>query len=164
MSPEPRCKDCLKEGTDPKGKRKLARKKDGSLQPGPRCVTHWRAKRKADRARAHERSIAAKYELSPEQYWELYEAQGGRCPICLHARGLSRNLAVDHDHDLCKDHPPDRACPLCIRGLLCSGCNYTLLGRYGMEALLRAVAYLKNPPARKVLQRTGTEDAKELGS
>lgn len=164
MTAAPRCKDCRAEGTDPKGKRKLARKKDGTLQPGPRCVTHWRAKRKADRARAHELRIAARYDLSAELYWELYEAQGGMCPICRKAKGISRNLSVDHDHDLCDDHSPEQGCPICIRGLLCQGCNYTLLGRYDIEALIRAVMYLRNPPARKILQRNGTENAQELGS
>ncbi len=142
------CKDCVAEGITTV--RKMATKPDGTLHPGPRCVTHHRAKRKQARKQAHARRTENTYGISGEVYWELHVAQGGYCAICRKARGVVRNLAVDHDHKLCDDHPPEQGCPRCIRGLLCSPCN-TLIGRYGVEALRRAIDYLENPPARKML-------------
>ncbi|AXN53523.1 endonuclease VII [Gordonia phage Ronaldo] len=68
-------------------------------------------------------------------------AQGGKCAICQRAIGKRRKLAVDHDHDTGE-----------VRGILCQPCNFTVLGRYDKEALQRAIDYLENPPARKVLK------------
>jgi hypothetical protein len=72
----------------------------------------------------------------------LYEAQGGRCYICQRATGARRRLAVDHNHATGE-----------VRGLLCKPCNRDVLGhlRDNTEALQRAIDYLTNPPARRVL-------------
>jgi len=141
------CKDCLAAGlTEGVPERKWR----PAPHPGPRCTTHHRAKRNADRLRAHALRTEANFGITGEQYWEVYEFQGGRCFVCQHARGLRRRLAVDHDHKLCDGHPPDKGCPRCIRALLCVSCN-ELLGRYGVDALMRAIEVLTDPPARKVL-------------
>lgn len=92
-------------------------------------------------ARAHELRIEANFELSSKQYWAIYKVQNGRCAICQISTGRKRRLAVDHDHETGE-----------VRGLLCQPCNYTLLGRYDMVVLQRAIDYLKNPPARRILQ------------
>lgn len=145
-----RCVDCVAEGIT--NKRTMATKSDGSLQPGPRCVTHWRARRKATSLAAHGKRTEATYEISAEEYWAIYEFQGGRCALCRLATGKARRLAVDHDHELAKthDHPVDQGCRLCIRGLLCKRCN-----RFGVPLVLaiiiRTINYLCDPPARKVL-------------
>jgi hypothetical protein len=144
------CKNCLAEGIDPKGARKLATRADGTLEPGPRCVTHYRAKRKADRLRAHARRTEANFEISGDEYWAIYEWQGGMCLICLKARGIARRLAVDHEHGLCDDHPSENGCVRCIRALLCSRCNQTI-GWLDVEALKRAIIVLTEAPARQVL-------------
>lgn len=145
-----RCKDCVAEGIDPKGKRKLATKPDGSLQPGPRCVTHHRAKRKTDRLRAHARRVEKSFEITGEDYWALYEWQGGVCYICRKSRGLAKRLCVDHEHNLCEDHPPENGCPACIRALLCNRCNQ-LIGWLDTPALFRAILVLRFAPARRFL-------------
>jgi len=145
-----RCKDCKAEGitTD----RKMATKPDGSLQPGPRCVTHWRARKKAVSIAAHGQRTESNFGITAEEYWAIYEFQGGRCALCRLATGKARRLAVDHDHDLAKthDHPVEQGCRRCIRGLLCKRCN-----RFGvplvLEVIIRTLEYLVNPPARKVL-------------
>lgn len=134
-----RCKDCIAEGVTTNR---------SAPHPGPRCVTHHRAKRKADRLRAHARRTEATYGISGEEYWELYEAQGGRCVICQKATGATKRLAVDHDHSMCDDHPPEKGCPKCIRGILCGPCNQ-LIGRYDNAALRRAIDYVDNPPAQR---------------
>lgn len=43
------------------------------------------------------------------------------CQAC----GSTRNLHTDHDHS-CPFHKSVRMCPMCIRGILCNGCNSAL--------------------------------------
>lgn len=147
-----RCCDCVAEGltTD----RKLATKKGSDeLQPGPRCVTHWRARKKQLSMAAHGKRTESTYGITAEQYWTLYAAQGGKCFICRRSTGASKRLAVDHDHQLALEHghDPKTGCPRCLRCLACGPCNVTI-GRLGVEALLRAVQVLTDPPARKWLK------------
>lgn len=123
--------------------------------PGPRCATHHRLWRKRGKQQAHARRTEVYYGLTAAQYHQLYQAQNGRCFICQRATGATRRLAVDHDHKRCDTHASDRGCPRCVRGLLCSVCNRVVIGRYGIDSLLRAIQYLRHPPARKVL---GTDE------
>jgi hypothetical protein len=140
------CKDCVAAAEG----RPLHRRP--TYWPGPRCTTHHRIERRRRQAAAHGRMVAKRYEITAELYTALYEAQEGRCALCRIATGKTKRLAVDHDHDAAKlhDHPVDAGCRLCIRGLLCGRCN-----RYGVPlnilAVARAVEYLRNPPARRVL-------------
>jgi hypothetical protein len=78
-----------------------------------------------------------KYALTEAEYWRIHAEQDGMCYICQRARGLSRRLAVDHDHDTGF-----------IRGLLCHPCN-KMLGhlRDSPHAFVRAAHYLLHPPA-----------------
>ena len=142
MSGKP-CKDCVADGVTTNRP---------APHPGPRCVTHHRAVKKERKKRAHARRVDIFYGITAAQYQMLYRHQGGSCYICQRATGATRNLAVDHDHDLCDTHPPDRGCPRCVRGLLCSICNRVVIGRYDEESLLRAVKYLRHPPARSILR------------
>lgn len=148
-----RCVDCVAEGIT--NKRTMATKSDGSLQPGPRCVTHWRAQRKAQRHAAHAGRIAANYGLTPEQYWAIYALQNGKCFGCQRATGRTKRLAVDHDHELALEHghDPKQGCVRCVRCLLCGQCNQ-IIGRLGVEALQRLIQVLTDPPARKWLNIT----------
>ena len=75
-------------------------------------------------------------------YDELLEAQGGGCAICGRAPA-TRRLCVDHDHKTLE-----------VRGLLCYLCNY-FIGRAGVSptTLMAAAAYLRNPPARALLEQ-----------
>lgn len=138
------CKDCDAEGVTTKRP---------APHPGPRCTTHHRAVKKQRKAKAHARRIDTFYGITTEQYQMLYQYQGGRCAICQWATGATRNLAVDHDHSCTKGHPPERGCQHCVRGLLCSVCNRVVIGRYTPEGLQRAIDYLNDPPARRVLKR-----------
>lgn len=146
-----RCKDCESEGVTTT--RKLATKSDGSLQPGPRCVTHWRATKKTRSLAAHAKRTEANFEISGEVYWWLYEMQGGLCFVCRKARGVARRLAVDHDHELALEHghDPKKGCVGCLRCLACGPCNREVLGRLDVAALCRAIEVLTDPPARKWL-------------
>jgi hypothetical protein len=145
-----RCVDCVTEGVT--SKRKLATKADGELEAGPRCITHQRAIKKARRGVAHARRLVSVYDITPEQYWALYAVQKGLCFICRKATGATKRLAVEHEHGLCDDHPPDHGCVRCIRALCCGRCN-RLVAFLDVEALCRAIELLTDPPARKILQQ-----------
>lgn len=66
-----------------------------------------------------------KYKLAKGDYARLLENQLGKCAnkACLITHTLEQRLCVDHDHACCG---PDRACGECVRGLLCSRCNFAL--------------------------------------
>lgn len=95
--------------------------------------------------------------ITLDEYDELLAAQDGRCAIC---RGTRKyNLHVDHDHERERELLADGlsaqdAARLSIRGLLCARCNKLLRDARDAAVLLSsAVAYLRHPPALKVLNR-----------
>lgn len=106
----------------------------------PLCASHNRARQKLAKAGTHERRVQREYGLKPGEYGQLYIAQGGKCAICQRATGATRKLSVDHDHKTGL-----------TRGLTCRPCN-DLLGhlRDDVEAARRLVAYLLDPPARRL--------------
>lgn len=111
-----------------------------------------KAYRRAEPDRSWRNHLRRKYGITVEEYFAMYEAQGGCCYICRRATGKTKRLSVDHDHRY-KGSPRDA-----IRGLLCSKCNRTLGHlRDDLEAARRIVKYLKNPPARKVLATKGNK-------
>jgi len=69
--------------------------------------------------------------VTPEQYADMLEAQGGVCALC-GGTDPDRRLAVDHCHETGA-----------VRGLLCFACN-TGIGKLGdtAEALYRAWQYV----------------------
>ena len=85
----------------------------------------------------------SKFGISLERYREMEQAQGGGCAICGHSPSEgSPRLSVDHDHTCC---PGKRSCGKCVRGLLCSDCNFGLGKFRDQPGLLnRAVEYLTN--------------------
>ncbi|QXN73032.1 endonuclease VII [Mycobacterium phage Phillis] len=137
------CKDCIAEGIT--NVRKPATTRGGKPVPGKRCVTHHRARRQTTRDAAWERRLMDTYGITAEEYWEIYEFQGGCCYICRRATGKGRKkLSVDHCHTTGF-----------VRGLLCGPCNRDVLGhlRDEPEAFLRGYNYLSSPPAIAVIGR-----------
>lgn len=131
------CVDCLTQSEQ----RRPARPRAAPFG-GPRslrCAEHQREFRAGQEVKQHERRVIRVYGLAKGEYARLLEFQGGRCAIpgC-QARDAHRHLAVDHDHTTGE-----------VRGILCSGHNYELLGKYGGD-LQAALDYLKNPPARRM--------------
>lgn len=126
------CVDCVREGIATKRK---------TPHPGPRCVSHHRAKRRQRRDYNHGEHIMEKYGLTPEQYISILEYQGGKCAICQRATGLRKRLSVDHCHTTGE-----------IRMAACGPCN-RMLGhlRDDPTAFERAAECLRNPPARAAL-------------
>lgn len=102
-----------------------------------------RGPRPFEQTRRHK--LWATYRITPEQYDELLEKQGGRCaiPACgaIEPGGMG-HWHVDHDHSCC---PDKKSCGRCVRGLLCSRCNPMLgMARDDKEILRSAVDYLEN--------------------
>jgi hypothetical protein len=85
-----------------------------------KCNTCVRSKRDAwyaanpEKIREHQRRYELKryFGITPEEYTEMEEAQGGLCFICRLPPLEGRCLDVDHDHETMK-----------VRALLCSVCN-----------------------------------------
>jgi hypothetical protein len=138
-----RCIDCNSEG------RQTSR---AALKPGPRCEEHWRAERRRRSNASHGNRIELEFGITEEEYWAVYEGQGRCCAVCGRAKGITKRLAVDHEHNKpgC-DHPPEQGCRNCFRCLACTTCNRIVLGRYDVPALLRAIDVLENPPAQRIL-------------
>lgn len=153
------CKDCralpyLAVGAEPVEGIEYRPKDDRPApHPGPRCATHKRVKVAADKARAHGRRVVSIYGITVEFYWQLYDFQDGLCYICRLANGSTKNLSVDHDHKCDAGHDPDKACPLCVRGLLCGPCNKNVVGhlRGNPDAFRRGAEYLEDPPAQRLV-------------
>lgn len=99
---------------------------------GSKCVAHASAA-------AHASMTKRVYDLTAEDYSNLFAWQRGRCYICQQQPRVKR-LAVDHDHRTGQ-----------VRGLLCAndewGCNRTLarvLNNVGMAE--RLLAYVQKAP------------------
>jgi len=76
------------------------------------------------------------YNLTLEQYEELFNAQGRRCAACGTDKSFSRRTStfpVDHDHETNE-----------VRGILCMNCNRALgLLKDSIPVLEGMLAYLK---------------------
>ena len=79
--------------------------------------------------------ILRKYNLTEDQFNQLFEEQQGKCAICgKHQVELSRSLAIDHCHTSGT-----------VRGLLCMKCNLMLgYAEDNVEVLLAAISYLNS--------------------
>ena len=72
-----------------------------------KCTSEYSKKRNTKEK--NRESTLQKYNLTPEQYAQMYESQEGKCAICWKVFEL---LNVDHDHETEQ-----------VRGLLCENCN-----------------------------------------
>lgn len=79
--------------------------------------------------------------LTPDEYDRMFEAQDGKCAVCLRpAAESSKGLHVDHDHSCCATLP---TCGKCNRGLLCLTCNMGIGHLREGQLLEAAIAYLE---------------------
>jgi hypothetical protein len=154
----PECIDCIAEGAT----RWRPIKAGGPRSP--LCVSHARARKRTQRARAHELRLEKNFSISAQLYWELYKAQGGKCYVCRVASGKTKRLAVEHDHEVARNecnHDPNNGCPHCIRGLACGRCN-KLVAFLGPDALARAITLQMNPPAQRFMRGEGIRECEDL--
>ena len=134
-----RCKDCREAGVTTSRP---------APHPGPRCATHHREFKKRSSDRAHGKRLEATYGITSEEYWRLYDFQGGVCAVCRRATGATKRLAVDHDHE-----------SGFVRMLACGPCNQHFgYLRDDPEAFRRAAFVLENPPAFDVIGRRKVPD------
>jgi hypothetical protein len=100
----------------------------------------YRARRKlyenTPKRKAQKRELQLKrnFNLTSEQYNQMFEQQQGCCAICnRHQSEFKRRLIVEHNHDSNK-----------IRGLVCHNCN-SILGHAhdDINILLNAIEYLR---------------------
>lgn len=85
-------------------------------------------------AYSRKRNLANKFNLTLEQYDEMFKSQNGVCAICQNPTmiKIERRLAVDHDHSTGK-----------VRGLLCDHCNRGLgFFKDNIDNLYKAIKYL----------------------
>lgn len=81
-----------------------------------------------------------KYNLTEDQYNEMFAAQGGRCGCCGTLRPTKRGWHIDHDHACC---PGEGSCGECVRGILCARCNIMLgYAQDNAAILLGGIEYL----------------------
>lgn len=59
--------------------------------------------------------LRRQYGITVEDWARMFEAQGGKCALCLRRLLFDRTTHVDHCH-----------VTSAVRGLLCNGCNRTL--------------------------------------
>jgi len=102
------------------------------------CRRRWKRYATPEESHLIERrhTLKKKYGLTQEEYWRLFEQQGGLCVICQKPkRDKDRYFCIDHEHG---------SVPVKIRGLLCTPCN-TALGqvRDDIEVLRAMIEYLE---------------------
>jgi len=66
-------------------------------------------------------------------YDKMFQAQEGKCPLCLEKLQGDINTTIDHDHETGE-----------FRGILCRGCNMVLSRFEDPEFLARIFKYLKH--------------------
>jgi len=105
------------------------------------CGNCVHAINKQHSADAHAKALERRYGITRDDYWNLYQYQGGVCYICQRATGKTRRLTVDHDHKTGL-----------VRGLLCRPCN-TILGHFRDDpgAAQRVIDYLGDPPFTRMM-------------
>lgn len=112
----------------------------------PRARVCGICQRKARKQSSRAARIKATYDITMEEYDEISALQGGHCGGCGGTR--SYNLHVDHDHKIEREVGTRES----VRGLLCANCNGILRKlRDSIPTLRGLLAYMEDPPARKVL-------------
>ena len=90
---------------------------DGHARIKGVCWGAWRGALPEHRRRAHQ--LWTKYRLTWDRYQAMLEQQFNVCAACSQPFG-SKGPVVDHDHSCCNGQ---FSCGMCIRALLCEGCN-----------------------------------------
>lgn len=104
---------------------------------------------------------AKRYGLTPEQWEELFNAQGGVCAICHKPNPIGKDLAVDHDHSCCPES--GRSCGKCVRALLCGKYNFGIAAfDDDPERVRNAAYYLSLHQERQARRRNLLVDRKKF--
>lgn len=121
-------------------------------QANPERLKAWRVKNRDRRNRQmREIHLRNKFGLTPAQYAEMLQRQGGGCAICGDPPPTTSSLHVDHDHGTGE-----------IRGLLCVRCNNGLgQFRESIELLQRAQRYVNSDAKARSRRDEWAELARE---
>jgi hypothetical protein len=131
-----RCPRC---GEDKPRSEFSANGKGGYCKPCRADYAREANQRKRDQRREEQ------YGYTSDDFDALRAKQGGGCAICGRTRVTNGRWTSEHADDLHVDHDHVTGD---VRGLLCNKCNVGLgLFEDSPESLLRAIEYLKNPPA-----------------
>jgi hypothetical protein len=131
----PECKACTaarrKRWYEHNRDREIARVKAWAAANPGKVKAASEAARASGRKSANDRRyhLKRKYGITPEQYDEMLEAQGGGCAICHRPPRDDISLHVDHDHETGA-----------VRGLLCFRCNNSLGDLNDDAGLLQSAA------------------------
>lgn len=152
------CKECVREYREANRERlraqyraynraNAAAKHQYYLDNRDRLLARAAARYKDRREEKRTYGATKRYGITQEQRAEILALQRGACAIC---RVTPEKWETDHDHSCCP--AKTKACGRCVRGLLCRVCN-SLLGfaKDDINRLARAVDYLTDPPAARIL-------------
>lgn len=107
------------------------------------CNKHWA------RGRSRRNHLYYSFRMTEEQWDDLFESQGRRCPVCLceePPENWTRGWHVHHDHACC---PGDRSCGECVVAILCGPCNVGMgLMRDDADRLQRAADLMRRSTRR----------------
>lgn len=106
-----------------------------------RQVNRDAAKARYDPERNRKRELKRRFNMTLEQWDEIFESQSKKCAICSRTEPNGTGWHVDHDSTCCSSR---FTCGNCVRGILCSNCN-TALGLLGddISKLESAITYLR---------------------
>ncbi|SRR5258707_5302417 len=97
----------------------------------------WYARNK-DRAKLNGKMYRARHRHDLDNWWEMWDAQDGRCYLCGDALSEDRcRTHIDHDHSC---HGRGYSCRICRRGLACMDCNISIGHAHDDPARLRRMA------------------------
>ena len=100
----------------------------------------------------HTTRLELRYGITATEYDAILKQQQGGCALC-GTPPKTRRLSVDHLHVAQDKKHRGIECRERVRGLLCHRCNTGLQHfKDNTEILARAIKYLHNPPAQKVLK------------
>lgn len=127
--------------------RKIAAKEKYASAPDRRKA-YYKKYYRENEAKVRAVQIRIRLGVTAEQYDFMFRSQDGLCAIChkpesrtVGKTGTLRRLSVDHDHLCCKGL---RSCGKCIRGLLCSSCNFAIGHLADDEArIMDALTYVR---------------------
>jgi len=118
----------------------------------PYCSMHYRRRQRgvdmdaparqkvAIPGQKEQRKRLKRFSLSELEYADMLAAQDGLCAIC-RLPEPEKSLSIDHDHSCCSGK---ESCGKCVRGLLCTRCNWGLSYFNDDIGLFRAaIAYLE---------------------
>lgn len=115
----------------------------------PRCASHQRRHHVHAKLSARVTHQRTNFGMPPDEHEELMKLQDYKCGICRVATGQTKALATDHDHSCCAGRT---SCGKCVRGKLCGPCN-ELIGRFTIDALLRAIAWKQGDTPMALLRQ-----------